>query len=339
MIVTPTLRRVGARINKIMGEFGGEQSNREEKLVEQPVEQEAGVQQEMPEDFEDPEGKAGKWKTVKGEVEIEGQKVEVSYREKVIDLPKHRQEETGIKRIRRRELLPPFPEGLYLVPEEKKARDVKRWEEFAREFPDVDLQGTKKRILESKLIPVYSSEKKFDHIYQLLTDNKYPSQNSLTHVIEYGYIGGDDSSEDWHRRNIKLFKREGLYFQEIYSESERRHESPYRERFYLNHGGVFHEADYTTPVFIFDSRNKRFIEYINSLENNDIRFGGKESILKSIPLEKSRNFEVEIPIVKNALRKPLRWCHAECALVPTKRSLNVLFFETGEEDKQEDNEK
>jgi hypothetical protein len=36
------------------------------------------VEAEMPEDFEDPEGKAGKWKTVKGEVEIEGKKVEVT---------------------------------------------------------------------------------------------------------------------------------------------------------------------------------------------------------------------------------------------------------------------
>ena len=81
-------------------------------------------QAEMPENFVEPEGKSGRWgKPVKGEVEIEGKKVEVSYREKVIELPKHRQEATGIKRIRRRELLPPFPEGLFISNHEKNITD------------------------------------------------------------------------------------------------------------------------------------------------------------------------------------------------------------------------
>jgi len=31
----------------------------------------------------------------------------------------------------------------------------------------------------------------------------------------------------------------------------------------------------------------------------------------------------------------LRWCNAEVALIPTKKGLNVLFFETGDEDKKE----
>lgn len=66
--------------------------------IDQISEVELRAEVEMSEDFDDPEGEAGKWGTVKGEVEIEGKKVEVSYREKIIDLPKHRQEETGIKR-------------------------------------------------------------------------------------------------------------------------------------------------------------------------------------------------------------------------------------------------
>ena len=84
---------------------------------EQPAPEivEPQIEAETPEDFEEPEGKSGKWgEPVKGEVEVEGKKVEVSYREKVIELPKHRQEETGIKRIRRRELLLPFPDGLFI---------------------------------------------------------------------------------------------------------------------------------------------------------------------------------------------------------------------------------
>lgn len=92
-----------------MSEFRRQEDQPE---IEQIPELENQPQAEMPEDFEDPEGKKSKWKEVVGEVEIEGKKVEVKYREKVIELPKHRQEETGIQRIRRRELLPPFPEGL-----------------------------------------------------------------------------------------------------------------------------------------------------------------------------------------------------------------------------------
>ena len=40
-----------------------------------------------------------------GEFEFDKKKVEVLYREKVIEIPKHRQEETGIARIRRREII------------------------------------------------------------------------------------------------------------------------------------------------------------------------------------------------------------------------------------------
>lgn len=35
----------------------------------------------------------------------------------------------------------------------------------------------------------------------------------------------------------------------------------------------------------------------------------------------------QIPVIQHPDIPPLRWCHAEMALVPTKRSLNVLFFE------------
>ena len=54
-------------------------------------------------------------------------------------------------------------------------------------------------------------------------------------------------------------------------------------------------------------------------------------LAKGTKIEASES-EATIPVIKHSDIKPLRWCHAECALVPTKRSLNVLFFETGDED-------
>jgi len=41
-------------------------------------------------------------------------------------------------------------------------------------------------------------------------------------------------------------------------------------------------------------------------------------------------------IKKLQTKKPLRWCHAELALVPAKRGLNVLFFETGDDEKKKE---
>jgi len=35
-----------------------------------------------------------------------------------------------------------------------------------------------------------------------------------------------------------------------------------------------------------------------------------------------------IPKISNANMPDLRWCHSEFAIIPTKNSLNVLFFET-----------
>jgi len=138
-------------------------------------------QVEMPEDFEDPEGKAGKWKTVKGDVEIEGKKVEVSYREKVIELPKHRQEETGIKRIRRRELLPPFPEG------------------FCKNAKDGALY--------------MSLNKEFDSVYGILTDDQFPSRKKFIHMFNYLPRGNENE-------HAEKFKKEGAYFQKIFQKGD-----------------------------------------------------------------------------------------------------------------------
>jgi len=98
-----------------------------------------------------------------------------------------------------------------------------------------------------------------------------------------------------------------------------------------------------TPIFIFSNKNETLIKYINSIiENPEIHTmlelsGGKSSIEKLKILRDGKPMrkrtEPTLPCVRHPDVKPLRWCHAELALVPTKRSLNVLFFETGDEDK------
>jgi len=160
-----------------MSEINRQESEPQEEIkpeTEQP-------QTEMPEDFVEPEGKSGKWgEPVEAGIEVDGKKEKVRYREKVIELPKHRQQETGIKRIRRRELLPPFPE----------------------EFCGQTEKGQ-----------IYISEdKKFDEIYKYFTNGRYPSPEGLVHVFERG---GQARGIKSQKSAIK-FINEGLYFQEIF---------------------------------------------------------------------------------------------------------------------------
>lgn len=285
------------------------------ELEIQPVPEPIEPQAEMPEDFEDPEGKSGKWKTVKGEVEVEGKKVEVFYREKVIELPKYRQEETGIKRIRRRELLPPFPEGLYLSSDDRLAEALKVPWMKEGEYKDKE---------DGKIwSPAYNGDETLDGFYNFLTDGKYPRKGIYVHAINYidarnkrikkPDINGSQNSTipETHK-----FMQKGLYFQKI------------REvglSFDLYPGRIYPLANrYINPVFIFDGSKGSPLDkntYLQWYLDRTKEMGGD--------VEKS---EVNLAISTNP-DKPLRWCHAECALVPTKRSLNVLFFETGDEDK------
>ena len=291
--------------------------------LEPVLETENQPQLEMPEDFIDPDGESGKWgKPVKGEVEVEGEKVEVSYREKVIELPKHRQEETGIKRIRRRELLPPFPEGLYDT--SGKYFDPK-WGPKGSERPQAS--------------QIWSINRKFENFYDFLTDGEYPSDGTLVHRLEWA---------NWYdpgRPSVKKHKKEGLYFQEIHR-SRKFYVSPSRA------WGDEMAGKFNTPIFIFGNRNKMLVEYIDSiLKEKDKELRETPFMKKHYPndynvLEKLKNRE-EIPTFdyyhevttslfgreEGSEEKPLRWCHAELAIIPTKRSLNVLFFETEDEKK------
>jgi len=387
-----------------MGEIRGEQSNREEKLVEQPVEQEANSSEvEMPEDFEDPEGKSGKWKTVKGEVEIEGQKVEVSYREKVIELPKHRQEETGIKRIRRREII-----------------DLPA---FFGKFPDLSS--------EEKV-----NDKEFSYtgccdFFKFITDGRFPSSYTWSHV----FLGDHGARSHFSKEVLDNFVKQGLYFQKLGAVIKRGtnvyeggttastgrqfyHEFEKDKSNFNLSVGLEEDEPYNPswtdglPMFAFGGKNGAFVDYIKSILSNDevlriLQYTGwevdtpldvidgsadiniREKALmdaythnrtdETFNLYKDRvkrllDAEVDIvenvrttsdikntemlkllienkplhvanwclkgghpfiPIVHHPDVRPLRWCHAELAIIPTKRSLNVLFFETGDEDKQE----
>lgn len=273
-----------------------------EEIPEQPELETKPEHMEMPDDLVEPEGKSGKWSEV-----VENKELGVRYREKVIELPKHRQQETGIKRIRRRELLPPFPEGLC-------GRD-KNGNFYAETG-------------ERKLGSHYGERsERIDKIYNFLTDEAYPSNRTINHKF-YWY---EDEKSEQQNSELKKFVDEGLYFQEI----------PTRENetvLYCSPKWTFAFATYTTPIFIFWNRNQNFNDYLDSLfDNSKFRFYDKElrklrsgepvreKIIAPTPSE-----EVRMPIVHDPAIKPLRWCHAECALVPTKRSLNVLFFETDE---------
>ena len=105
--------------------------------------------------------------------------------------------------------------------------------------------------------------------------------------------------------------------------------------------------DSDTPIYVFGEINKIFTEYMNKiLDNPDTNQMLDEAGFNVLSLKKYFNqihpsFEFfnedkpkggyghpVIPVVKHPDIKPLRWCHAELALVPTKRSLNILFFET-----------
>ena len=255
---------------------------------------------EMPADFVEPEGKSGGW----GEV-VENKELGVRYREKVIELPKHRQEETGVKRIRRREMLPPFPEGLLL-----------------QEVDDKNLQ-------------YWSGDEAFDEVYNFFTSNGYPSEGTLVHIMNFMR----ENDQEKIQKNI----REGLYFQEIHAENE------YGFRLCPDRTYV---GKFTTPVFVFGNRNSVLNEYVDSVINDPVsewgvEFEGKWAIRLgkheyswpevSHDLKRLRNRkhidagEVSLPYfgrLENSSKRQLRWCHAELALVPTKRSLNVLFFET-----------
>ncbi len=347
---------------------------------------------EMPEELSEPQGKSSQWDKF-----IENKELGISYREKVIELPQHRKKETGVKRIRRRELLKPLPDGLYTPAEKNELR--------------YNISGGEKINL-----PYYSGEKKFDSIYKFLTDDRYPSYGSFVHAVEIGFLYRSSSYRTQQR--VERLKSENIYLQEIFPKNiddvsieallclyEKKGDNLEIQKsitgeipkkqigvFTLfSHQNRMWADDYSTPIFIFSNRNRAFNDYINAvlsnsetkemLKSQDYNWGVErkdekfelispnspqyieylsrlselqnlEEYRKNNVLVPKGNFDavnrlkvikegipilggLNIPIIRHPNIRPLRWCHAELALIPTKRSLNVLFFETEDKDKKE----
>jgi len=186
----------------------------------------------MPADFVEPEGKKSKW----GET-VENKDLGVSYREKVIELPKYRQEETGIKRIKRREVLT-FPEDFF-----EPSKEIDK-----RYYP-----------------PNYKFSSEFDDVYKLLTDNIYLSPDTLAHILNLrigaGNLAWNLTGAKRDYEDIKKFKNEGMYFQEINPLSSG-HKKP---QLFPAYGEEPYVCSYATPVFIFGRKNKNFMNYLKAV--------------------------------------------------------------------------
>jgi len=277
---------------------------------------------DMIQDFEDQKVKFKGWKTVRGEVEVETEKVEICYREKVIELPRHRQQETGIKRIRRRELLPPIPEDFYIPAKEFRGQVV-----VAEQFVNGKSEKTYK-YNETDFPPTYSFNAKFDEVYKFLTDGTYPAPNTLVHVMNWAFgariIGHGLVESKKDQEDIRRFKDEGMYFQEIYVNHPTRHTLTFGEKrhFYVAYGEEPYVRNYATPVFIFGQKNKNFTDYLNAI-------GASPHIFKSA----GRGLHTHFPLNKGLDIPKLLWCHADAAIIPTSRGLNALFFEGSYENK------
>ncbi|MFA7302686.1 MAG: hypothetical protein WC030_02985 [Candidatus Paceibacterota bacterium] len=374
--------------------FENPKKKRPEGVVESDPDAHAeAVSRDIPEDFED----LALGQESKGRI-VENKELGVSYRETVIELPKHRQEKYGITRIRRRELLPPLPTGFYTV-----------GEYVTNKYGQFYLGDT----------PTFSFDNRFDPVYHFLIDGRLPAPDAWTHQLLSGYFPAHDSDPKYKERSIEtrknqaeildLFKRNGLMFHEIYpsganAESPNRFERTpdgFTEKYGVNvktaeigipglycaPGRPFF-TDYNTPIFSFSRHSTALRKYIDALRTNTnpeiqsllatygivkdappleligpespeysdyIRaYGGllkktneeecrengycflrdsdcmrvRESVFQLIMAGAVIGGEVQIPIVKHPDIEPLRWCHAELAVVPTRRGLNVLFFET-----------
>ena len=285
----------------------------------------------------------------------------VTYKEKIIELPEYRQKETGIKRIKRRELIPPFPDGFFISHEEAKNEYIGK---LPKSWSKSMIEEEEKRCSEINMV-YFSLKKKFDKVYEFITDKKYPAPDSWVHGVLIGGVSDSARFSKKRRKVLERFKRENLYFSEITVVPGERVErntaqfykkdsngnfiedNDFRERKEMQYGYFSLQCtpkrmflnEFATPVFVFSKSNKTFRSYIESILNHPDRdkfmLSGLnnhkerlEELIGMRPFDTERYDEEVIPCVKHPDIKPLRWCNAELGLVPTKKSLNVLFFES-----------
>lgn len=285
-----------------------------------------------------------------------------SYHETITDLPDHRVKETGINRIRRRELL--------TVPD------------FIKDSHEGEIYY--------KVQPHGAPDDRIDFFYDKITDGKFPSARVWDHVLNADTYNTEEKIAD--------HIREGIYFQRIYIGDTHtittKTEKAKTGIFNLDtmSGESVFNSNIRTPVYFFGNENKNFTDYIRAILQNkytqeqlidsewkdepldlikpddldwaaavddyelsylgneqeglqerrqnyhdrNIHFIRGKKIAKNIDFLRklidgvpiiTKDAYRQIPIVQHPDILPLQWCHAEMALVPTKRSLNVLFFE------------
>ena len=156
-------------------------------------------------------------------------------------------------------------------------------------------------------------------------------------------------------KNIKsVFYYESTDNDEVREISHKDAEDPFSAlswfRFSVSRGRTFYNT-FNTPVFVFGNKNKKFSNYLDAIgssvvasaiskkhvsgwsywERSDapdkIRDLLESSNEPLIPDSLRQEQEFAVPIIHAPDVPILRWCHSELAIVPTKKSLRVLFFE------------
>jgi hypothetical protein len=175
-----------------------------------------------------------------------------------------------------------------------------------------------------------------------LTDGGYPSPGTWTHTVNWDEVYYE-SARGVGKKSLEKMKNEGLYFQMINSN---KYGADNQSSFYFTPERIYQEV-FITPVFIFGNKNRILNNYIDSLSiqtgkyNEFIGNMARDKKLLKYLRERNPNLPPQRPRGEiflnyfggeaNNNERPLRWCHAELALVPTKKSLNVLFFEAEDE--------
>ncbi|MBI4087243.1 MAG: hypothetical protein HY434_00215 [Candidatus Liptonbacteria bacterium] len=219
------------------------------------------------------------------ETVFENKELGVSYKETVTELPQHRREETGVVRIKRRELLT-FPEGFFGKTQKYEGRPVGE-------------EGWKDPQTSPESIPVW----------EFITDDKFPSGAKMAHYIDIHNNSGegygrnvahlsDDEQKEYFRTRFKkdkeLYPRswirhkdEGLYFQSIFPEGDMGDKRMYIKtdsgelqpssdsdtpygvtKMYTWESWALFRSPIRHPVYLFGADNSAFRNYCASITQN-----------------------------------------------------------------------
>ncbi len=326
---------------------------------------------------------------------VENKELGVSYRQSYEELPLEKQEETGIKRLRKIDVLS-YPDELY--------------------------SNTRRGLRNAEGFVIYGQEP----IWHFLTDGRFPSYKTWNHIMSADWANTEGAAmirEFNEKQGIfdEYFPPQnssfGIFFniteKDIEEVTDRNKLTPQERRdglsFFpmdvMDQGEVW-ESCISGPVFAFGGKNKVFIDYINSISDNPqtkemlemvgfavdsplelitkdspdfekykrlfrghdaivrpkidfppeylsdewdpyakhppeitqaIRAAERSGSAKNISSCKFLFEEIDvkyyqgqppgIPVVRHPDIKPLRWSHAELAVIPKGKDLEIIFFE------------